>query len=370
MRQLFLSFDGRIRTKDTRRPPHASPWWSRIISCRVAEPWIGFWVSAFPEKHLLLRFFPSQNLPLFLSFLYISAVRRIAYVSNVDVQFSISIANSFSFSTHSFLFFFRYRSIVHLFVVSTNLRLFFRSRTFVSTSVFTFPFFCDGSTDENLLAWCLLEPTVLRLTLDLASDLCISLALQLRFFASLVGPTSVCIQIELVYSCSSGLSTLSAHSKYPLYPLSLKIRCQLQFLLLQRASYRGQVARNYIATEHAGESGANILYILPVFIVPWRLNNRSEQGTFTGKEESGRRIRLNSGKIVYGSSEAGLRAFYAACFSFGHVRYSLVLPLFAACVRPVVPRFQAFQRDEKTRRLRQRVRDEDARDIYVASFRP
>lgn len=90
---------------------------------------------------------------------------------------------------------------------------------------FTFPFFRDRSTDENLLAWCLLEPTVLRLTLDLASDLCISLAIQLRFFASLVGPTSVCIQIELVYSCSSGLSTLSAHSKYPLYPLSLKIRC-------------------------------------------------------------------------------------------------------------------------------------------------
>lgn len=49
MRQLFLSFEGRIRTKDTRRPPHASPWWSRIISCRVADPWIGFWVSAFPE---------------------------------------------------------------------------------------------------------------------------------------------------------------------------------------------------------------------------------------------------------------------------------------------------------------------------------
>lgn len=103
--------------------------------------------------------------------------------------------------------------------------IFFRFRTFVSTSVFTFPFFRDRSTDENLLAWCLLEPTVLRLTLDLASDLCIPLAIQLRFFASLVGPTSVCIQIELVYSCSSGLSTLSAHSKYPLYPLSLKIRC-------------------------------------------------------------------------------------------------------------------------------------------------
>lgn len=31
MRQLFLSFEGRIGTKDTRRPPHASPWWSRII---------------------------------------------------------------------------------------------------------------------------------------------------------------------------------------------------------------------------------------------------------------------------------------------------------------------------------------------------
>lgn len=53
MRQLFLSFEGRIRTKDTRRPPHASPWWSRIISCRVADPWIGFWVSAYPEIRLL-----------------------------------------------------------------------------------------------------------------------------------------------------------------------------------------------------------------------------------------------------------------------------------------------------------------------------
>lgn len=31
MRQLFLSFEGRIGTKDTRRPPHGSPWWSRII---------------------------------------------------------------------------------------------------------------------------------------------------------------------------------------------------------------------------------------------------------------------------------------------------------------------------------------------------
>lgn len=58
MRQLFLSFDGRIRTKDTRRPPHASPWWSRIISCRVADPWIGFWVSAFPEKHFLPSLLP------------------------------------------------------------------------------------------------------------------------------------------------------------------------------------------------------------------------------------------------------------------------------------------------------------------------
>lgn len=60
MRQLFLSFEGRIRTKDTRRPPHASPWWSRIISCRVADPWIGFWVSAFPE----IRFTTTYHLSL------------------------------------------------------------------------------------------------------------------------------------------------------------------------------------------------------------------------------------------------------------------------------------------------------------------
>lgn len=63
--------------------------------------------------------------PLSLFPIYLCRTRRIAYVSNVDVWFSISIANSFSFSTRSFLFFFRYRSTLHLFVVSTNLRLFF-----------------------------------------------------------------------------------------------------------------------------------------------------------------------------------------------------------------------------------------------------
>lgn len=226
MRQLFLSFDGRIRTKDTRRPPHASPWWSRIISCRVADPWIGFWVSAFPEKHLLLRFFPSQNFPLFLSFLYISAVRVESHTFRTSM-FSFLFQSRTPLVSRLAVFFSSFvidrLSIFSLFPRTSD--FFFRFHTFVSTSVFTFPFFRDRSTDENLLAWCLLEPTVLRLTLDLASDLCISLAIQLRFFASLFGPTSVCIQIELVYSWSSGLSTLSTHSKYPLYPLSLKIRC-------------------------------------------------------------------------------------------------------------------------------------------------
>lgn len=151
MRQLFLSFDGRIRTKDTRRPPHASPWWSRIISCRVADPWIGFWVSAFPEKHLLLRFFPSQNFPLFLSFLYISAIRveshtfrtsmfsflfqsRTPLVSRLAVFFSSFVIDRLSifslFPRTSDFFFVFTRSSLRAFLLFLSFAIVLQTKTF------------------------------------------------------------------------------------------------------------------------------------------------------------------------------------------------------------------------------------------------
>lgn len=195
MRQLFLSFEGRIRTKDTRRPPHASPWWSRIISCRVADPWIGFWVSAYPEIRLL----PS----LLLHRILLSSITPIPCVystylethAHVDFRYSIfsfekkklwnldfSKKKNFHFRSPRF----REKEIFSIFLCFRG----FLSRFLLTFSYFSFlsrsslPFGMAPTRASSCCGWLLIW----------LSDLCISL---IRWSYASSCPT--CIQIEQAY---------------------------------------------------------------------------------------------------------------------------------------------------------------------------
>lgn len=161
-----MSFDGRIRTKDTRGPPHASPWWSRIYRVAWLIPGLASGCLLTPRKH-----FPSLLL----------LRRKTLSISRARVLPGLGPRSRLSLLSGNSSFLGYVRRI--LLLLSSDVAFSVKLSTLLPAPI-TFPFSRgrrspeeeDGNPPGMVPSP---EPYALRLILDLASDLCI--------FASHVG---------------------------------------------------------------------------------------------------------------------------------------------------------------------------------------